>query len=174
MTKFSRLSELNNKKGPIVPIALAIIFISIIILGYYFLILAAPPEGFSSIYLLDEQKKTESYPEFLIINQNNTFNLWVGVENHMGSEQTFEIQQKLTKDPILRFPINEEAKNKFSKTLQNQELWEIMVTTTISDPGNYSLVFELYSKENGEKVVNNTEPVNYVLLNIQVDYQNQD
>ncbi|KON34093.1 MAG: hypothetical protein AC479_01980, partial [miscellaneous Crenarchaeota group-6 archaeon AD8-1] len=104
----------------------------------------------------------------------NTFNLWVGVENHMGSEQTFEIQQKLTKDPILRFPINEEAENKFSKTLQNQELWEMMVTTTISNPGNYSLVFELYLKENGERVENNTEPVNYVLLNIQVDYQNQD
>ena len=173
MAKFSRLLDLN-KKGPIVSIMLAIIFISIIIVGYYLLVIAAPPEGFSSMYILDEQKKTESYPELLIINQNNTFNVWVGVENHMGFEQNFEIQQKITRDPILTFPINEEASNKFIKTLQNQEKWETMVTTTISDPGNYSLVFELYLKENGQNIGYNIEPINYVLLNLQADYQNQD
>jgi uncharacterized membrane protein len=174
MSKFARFLDFEDNKGPIVSVVFALIFVSIVVVGYYFLVLDAPPEGFSSMYILDEQKKTESYPEFLIINENNTFNLWIGVENHMGKKQSYEIQQKLTKDPILTFPINEGPVNNFAKTLDDQEIWETLVTTTISDPGNYSLVFELYLKENGETVGDNTEPNNYVLLNIEVDFKSQD
>jgi uncharacterized membrane protein len=174
MSKVSRFLDLDDNKGPIVSIALAIIVVSIIVVGYYFFVLNAPPEGFSSLYILDEQKKTESYPEFLVINENNTFNVWVGVENHLGIQQTYEIQQKLTKDPILESPVNENVENRLTKTLNDQETWESMITTTISNPGNYSLVFELYLKEEGETIGANTEPKSYVILNFEVDYQNQD
>ena len=174
MSKFSRFLDFDNNKGPIISIALAVIFVSIVVVGYYFLVLDAPPEGFTSMYILDGQKKTESYPEFLIINENSTFNVWVGVKNHMGTKQTYEIQQKLTKDPILTFPINEDVEHKFSKTLDDQETWDTLITTTISDPGNYSLVFELYLKEDAETVGVNTEPDSYVLLNIEVDFRSQD
>ena len=174
MSKISRFLNFNGNKGPIVSIVLALIFVSIIVAGYYFLVLDAPPEGFSSMYILDEQKKTEAYPEFLTINENNTFNLWVGVENHLGIQQNYEIQQKLTKDPILTFPINENIENRFTKTLNDQETWESLITTTISNPGNYSLIFELYLKEEGKTIGANTEPKSYVILNFEVDYQNQE
>ena len=174
MSKFTRFLDFDDNKGPIVSVALALIFVSIIVVGYYFLVLDAPPEGFSSIYILDEQKNTEAYPEFVIINENSTFNVWVGVENHLGQKQLYEIQQKLTKDPILSFPINEEPINKFSKTLENQETWESLITTTISNPGNYSLVFELYLIEDSEPLGDNVEPDNFVLLNIEADHQSQD
>lgn len=170
MSKFSRFLNFDNNKGPIVSIVLALIFVSIIVTGYYFLVLNAPPEGFSSMYILDEQKKTDSYPELLTINENNTFQLWIGVENHLGTQQNYEIQQKLTKDPILTFPINENIENRYTKTLDDQETWETLITTTISNPGNYSLIFELYLKEEGEIIGSNVEPDNYVLLNIEVDY----
>ena len=49
-----------------------------------------------------------------------------------------------------------------------------MITTTILNPGNYSLVFELYLIEEGENIENNVEPDNFVSLNIEVDYKNQD
>lgn len=173
MNKHSEIGY-DNKNGPIISITIAIIFISLIVLGYYFLVINAPPEGFSSLYILDEEKKTEAYPKLLIIDENNTFNVWIGVKNHMGSRQTYEVQQKLTTDPILASPIDEEVQNSFSITLENQEKWESIVTTTISDPENYSLVFELYLKEEGEIIAINAEPENYVLLNIEVDYQNQD
>ena len=174
MNKDSQTIGYDNKKGPIISITIAIIFISLLVLGYYFLVINAPPEGFSSLYLLDEQKKTEAYPKLLIIDKNNTFNVWVGVKNHKGSRQTFEVQQKLTTDPILASPIDEEVIDRFSITLENQETWEAIVTTTIFNPGNYSLVFELYPKEEGEVIGINIEPENYVLLNIEVDYQNQE
>jgi hypothetical protein len=89
----------------------------------------------------------------------------------MGSRQTYEVQQKLTKDPILTLPIDEEIENRFTKSLIDQETWESLVTTTISNPGNYSLIFELYLKEEGESIEINAEPENFVLLNIEVDYQ---
>jgi uncharacterized membrane protein len=174
MTKLARFLDINENKGPILSVVLALVFVSIVVLGYYFLVLDAPPEGFSSMYVLDAQKTTESYPEFLIINENNTFNLWIGVENHKGKTQSYEIQQKLTKDPILTFPINEAPIDNFAKILDDQEIWEMLITTTISDPGNYSLVFELYLKEDGVIIGDNTGPDNYVLLNIEADFKSQD
>ena len=174
MSKDSKIIGLDSKKGPIISITIALIFISLIALGYYFLVITAPPEGFSSLYILDEQKKTEAYPKLLIIDENNTFNVWVGVKNHMGNRQTYEVQQKITTDPIIGSPIEDEVINRFSRTLENQEIWESIITTTIPDPGNYSLVFELYLKEEGENIDNNVEPENFVSLNIEVDYKNQD
>ena len=171
MSKSNRIFDFDGNKGTIVPVVLSIIFISSLLVGYY-LLSNAPPEGFSSIYILDAQKKTESYPEFVIINENNTFNVNVGVKNHMGKKQSYEIQQKLTKDPILTFPINENPENIYFKTLESQEIWETLITTTINNPGNYSLVFELYLKDDAELVDENTKPVNYVLLNIEVDVRN--
>jgi uncharacterized membrane protein len=174
MSKFGRFFDFKDNKGSIIAAGLTIVFIVIIVVGYYFLVLNAPPEGFSSMYILDEQKQTEAYPEFVIINENSTFNIWVGVENHLGQKQSYEIQQKLTKDPILSFPINEDPVNKFSKTLENQETWESLITTTISNPGNYSLIFELYLIEDSIPLGDNVEPDNFVLLNIEADHQSQD
>lgn len=174
MSKDSQNLGFDSKKGPIISITIAIIFISLIALGYYFLVIIAPPEGFSSLYVLDEQKKTEAYPKLLIIGDNNTFNVWLGVKNHMGSRQTYEVQQKITTDPIIGSPIEDELVNRFSRTLENQETWESIITTTISDPGNYSLVFELYLKEEGKNIENNVEPENFVSLNIEVAYENQE
>lgn len=171
MSKDSNSIGFDRKKGPIISITIALIFISLIALGYYFLVISAPPEGLSSLYILDEQKKTEAYPKLLIIDENNTFNVWVGVKNHMGSRQTYEVKQKITTDPIIGSTIEDELINSFSRTLENQETWESIITTTIPDPGNYSLVFELYLREEGE---NNVEPENFVSLNIEVDYKNQD
>ncbi len=168
MSKSKWIFDFDGNKGTIVPVVLAIIFICSLLIGYY-LLSNAPPEGFSSIYILDAQKKTESYPDFLIINENNTFNVNVGVENHMGKKQSYEIQQKITKDPILIFPIKENPEKTYTRTLESQETWEISVTTTIDNPGNYSLVFELYLKDDIELIDENTKPVNYVLLNIEVD-----
>ena len=159
MSKLDRIFDFEDNKGTIVPVVLSIIFVSSLLVGYY-LLSNAPPEGFSSIYVLDAQKKTEAYPEFLIINENNTFNVNVGVENHMGKKQSYEIQQKLTKNQILTFPINENPENIYSKTLESQEKWETLITTTINNPGNYSLVFELYLKDDAELIDENTKPVN--------------
>jgi len=90
----------------------------------------------------------------------------------LGKKQSYEIQQKLTDKPILTFPISENPENVYSKTLDHQETWETLISTTINDPGNYSLVFELYLKEDSEIIDENIKPINYVLLNIEADFKN--
>jgi len=170
MNKFDRIFNFDSNKGVIIPVILSIIFVTSLLVGYY-LLSNAPPEGFSSIYILDEQKTTDLYPELVIINENNTFNVIIGVENHLGKKQSYEVQQKLTEKPILTFPISENPENVYSKTLDHQETWETVISTTINEPGNYSLVFELYVKEESEIIDESIKPINYVLLNIEADFK---
>ena len=170
MNKFYRIFNFDCNKGLIIPVILSIIFVTSLLVGYY-LLSNAPPEGFSSIYILDAQKKTEAYPELVIINENNTFNVIIGVENHLGKKQSYEVQQKLTEKPILTFPISEKPQSTYSKTLDHKETWETLVSTTINEPGNYSLVFELYVKTDSEMIDESIKPINYVLLNIEADFK---
>src|SRR5208283_1210836 len=73
---------LNDDKGYLVAIALALIIVSSLLAGYY-LLYKPSPEGFSTIYLLDERNKAENYPQTLVSNQNSTFTLPVAVVNNM-------------------------------------------------------------------------------------------
>ena len=95
--------KLSNK-GYRVAVALALIIVSSLLIGYYLISILSPPEGYSTIYLLDyPQKKAIDYPELLIINQNSTFNVWVVVENHMGTSQSCEVLQKVVTGMIPSF-----------------------------------------------------------------------
>ena len=78
-----RKLKLSNNKGYTVAVTIALIFVFTLLMGYY-LLLRIPSEKYTTIYLLDYQhKKAINYPEVLVINKNNTFNVWIGVENHI-------------------------------------------------------------------------------------------
>src|SRR4030043_841098 len=106
MRKLVDSLKLNDNKGYKIAIVLALIVVSSILIGYY-LISRQPPEGYTTIYLLDDQqKKAIDYPELLVINENNTFNVWVGVENHMSERQSAEVLQKEIKGTIPSYPVD--------------------------------------------------------------------
>ncbi|HUT17188.1 MAG TPA: hypothetical protein VMW84_02690, partial [Acidobacteriota bacterium] len=91
MRKLGKSLKLNDNKGYTVAVVIALIFVSSLLIGYY-LISRLPPEGYTTIYVLDyPQKKAIDYPELLVINENSTFNVWVVVENHMGKTQSFNV-----------------------------------------------------------------------------------
>lgn len=162
-----RLSSLNldNKNGYTVAVLIALIFVSSVLAGYY-LFLRPPQKGFTTIYLFDSEGTALNYPELLIINQNNTFNVWVAVENHMGKSQHSEILLKVTNDTIPLFPVNAEASSRYEKTVENEEKWETLSTITIDEIGSYSVVFELwiYDEEMSELQFSG----NACVLNIEV------
>lgn len=140
----TKTPTLINNKGYTIVVALALIFVSSLLIGYYF-VSTLPPEGYSVIYTLDyPQKKAMDYPELLVINENNTFNVWVVVENRMGIKQTCEVKQKIVSDMILSFPVETDIDNSYSQTIENGEVWETLATISISEPGSYSLIFELW------------------------------
>jgi uncharacterized membrane protein len=156
---------LINNRGYTIVVALALIFVSILLIGYYF-VSTLPPEGYTVIYTLDyPQKKAINYPELLVINENNTFNVWVVVENRMGTTQTCEVKQKVVGDTILSFPVETDADNSYSKTIENGEAWETLATVSINKPGSYSVIFELWIyDETGTQEFSH----NYCVLKIEV------
>jgi uncharacterized membrane protein len=121
-----------------------------------------------TIYLLDSQNSALNYPELLVINKNNTLNVWVEVENHMGKSQHSEILLKVTNDTIPLFPVKADPKSRYEKTLENGEPWETLSTITLNEPGIYSVVFELWVYDetvgelqfSGDACVLNVEVVN--------------
>jgi len=144
MRKLGKSLKLNDNKGYTVAVALALIVVSSLLMGYY-LISRLPPEGYTTIYVLDyQQKKAIDYPELLVINENNTFSVWVGVENHLGERQSFEVLQKMITDTIPSFPVDADVNSKYARAIENGETWETSATVSINEPGSYSVIFELW------------------------------
>jgi uncharacterized membrane protein len=144
MRKIGRSLKLNDDKGYKIAIVLMLIVVSSLLIGYY-LISRLPPEGYSTIYTLNYPQKTATnYPELVVINENNTFKVWVGVENHMGKRQSFEVLEKVIKGPIPSYPVDAEITSSYEKTMENGEIWETPAEVSINEPGSYSVIFELW------------------------------
>ena len=155
-------------------IAFVLILGFILFIGFYPIIsyrilsdiTGVPPEGFSTIYVLDQQKRGTDYPELLVVNQNSTFSVWVVVENQMGVSQTYEILQKVVSDTISTFPVVANVEEIYSKTLENGETWETWATVSINETGNYAVIFELWIYNVGEEAYGFSN--NYCVLKIEV------
>ena len=144
MRKLGRSLNLNDTKGYKMAIVFALIVVSSLLIGYY-LISRLPPKGYTTIYILDyQEKKAIDYPELLVINENNTFNVWVGVENHMGKRQSFKVLQKVINGTIPLYPADAEITASYEKTMENGEIWETSAEVSINEPESYSVIFELW------------------------------
>ncbi len=163
--KLAKSIDSDSKNGYTAAVLIAIIFVSSVVAGYY-LFLRPPQKGYMTIYLLDSEGKAVDYPEVLVINQNNTFNVWVEVENHMGKSQYSEILVKTTNDTIPLFPVDADTSSKYEKTLEDGEKWETTPTITINEPGDYSVIFELWIQDEESGVLQYSE--NACVLNVKV------
>ena len=137
------IPSLINNKGHRIVVAFLLIFVSSLLIGYYF-VASLPPEGYLMIYTLDDQKKAIDYPELLVVNENNTFNVWVGVENHMATRQSCVVLQKVIGDMIPSFPVDADVENSYDQTVESGETWETSATGSINDLGSYWVIFELW------------------------------
>ena len=143
LKKLARSLNLDNNTGYAVSVLIALAVVSFFVGGYY--VLLKPPEkGYMIISLLDSQKQAVDYPELLIINQNNTFNVFVEVENHRNTSQSCTVLLKMTNEMIHKLPFTADPNATYSKILGKGESWEIPSTITMSKIGNYSVIFELW------------------------------
>lgn len=97
----------------------------------------APQENSASIYILNSEKKAYNYPELLVLGKNNTFLLWVGVENSMNRIEYVIVHVKIANG-------SQETAFNFERILLNREKWEIPVTMTLNKTGGYTVTFELW------------------------------
>jgi uncharacterized membrane protein len=155
--------RLGDNKGYVVAIAIALTVISTII-GVYYIWFRGTPEGYSTISILDVDGKAANYPELLIIGQNNTFNVWVNVENHMGKSLFFEVKVRITQQVNPDFPAPDEPEQVYELTLENGGKWNTTASTTISSAGSYMVVYELWA-QNHVGTMEFTE--NYCVLSVQ-------
>jgi hypothetical protein len=155
--------KLNNK-GYKIAVTLAVIFVFSLLVGYYFVSML-PPEGYTSISLLDYQnKKAIDYPELVVLNENSTFNVWIQVENHMGTNQACDVLQKVTIDTIPSFPVEADVENSYAQTVENGAVWETLATVSINETGSYAVIFELWLYDAGTLQFT----YNYCVLNVEV------
>ena len=159
-----KIPSLINNKGYTIAITLVLIVVSSLLVGYY-LVSRLPPEGYTTIYALTyPQKKAVNYPELVVINENSTFNVWIAVENHMGTRQSCIVLQKVVSDTVLEFPVKTDAASNYAQTVENGATWETLATVSITEPGSYSVIFELWIyNEAGELEFS----YNYCVLNIE-------
>ena len=148
---FTRSINRDNNKYYLVSVSIAVIIVSVFV-GSYYVLLKPPEKKFTTIYLLDSQEQAVDYPELLIINQNNTFSVFVIVENQLGDSKNCTVLLKVTSEMIHKLPLMADANATYTRTLENGGIWEIPSTITINQPGTYAAIFELwlYDKEGGE------------------------
>jgi len=136
----------NEMKDEEKAIAVAVLSAIIVLSGLlvYISLTPARQEPFVSLYLLDSEKKAENYPQLLVLGKNNTFLLWVGVENFMGRIEYSSVLVKVDDGTGHVDPSPIDPVYRFEKVLLNKETQEFPITTTINQTGQHRIVFELW------------------------------
>ena len=162
-----RMPSLINNKGHTITIALALIIVTSLLIGYYLYTGSLSPEGYSTIYILDyPNKKAIDYPELLVLNENSTFNVWIVVENRMGETQSCEVLQKVIGDMIPAFPVEADVESSYTQAIDNGESWETLATVSIDELGSHSVIFELWIHDDDTEAFEFS--YNFCVLNIEV------
>jgi uncharacterized membrane protein len=134
---------LNDDKGYMIAIFLALVIIASLLAGYY-LLYHPTPSGYSTLYLLDSQNKAVDYPQLLVANQNSTFTVPIAVVNNMGWTVDYQVQVKIATN-LVSYPVNVEPTAVHNATVKNGQTWHKSITVTENQVGNYWVVFELYT-----------------------------
>ena len=119
------------------------ILVALVIMGaflvYMVFFMPAQKEPFTSLYLLDSEKQLENLPETVVLGENSTFSLWVGVENRNDTTIEYSVQVSLDDGNS-----SAELIGCFNRTLANGETQEFPVTIGIDQPGSNTVIFELW------------------------------
>jgi uncharacterized membrane protein len=136
------VSYSSEEKTIIVTVIVALVIIGALLVNL--VLTPALTEKFSTIYYLDSEKQTENLPKTVVLGENSTFSLWVGVENHNGTTIDYQVLVKYDdgKSPVDPSPV--EATESFEKTLADGKTWEFPVTVTIDQLGSNRVMFELW------------------------------
>ena len=154
----------SNKDTYTIAVTIALVLASVLFITYY-IMLRPIPENYTTIYLLDSNRTAADYPDFVVANVNSTFNVYVGVENHLNDTlNNFQVQVKVANGTNPTFPLDANATQSFTGTLQKDATWENPVTISLNQPGNYLIAFELWIPKEGTLKFSG----NFCVLNVQV------
>jgi uncharacterized membrane protein len=142
--KGTKSSSYSNEEKTIIATVVISIIIIIALLVQLTVYTPIASEPFSAIYYLDSEKMTENIPKTVVLGENSTFPLWIGVENQNGTVLGYSVQVKLDDGKGAVNPSLAKATEFFNKTLKNGEKWEFQATINIEQPGSNRVIFELW------------------------------
>lgn len=133
----------SEEKTIILTILVALVIIGALLVNLVFFT-PVETEQFSAIYYLDSEKKAENYPKTVVLGENSTFSLWVGVENQKGTTMDYSVLVKVDdgSSPVDYSPAK--PIESFERTLSDGEIWEFPVTISIDQLGSNRVIFELW------------------------------
>ena len=137
------VSYSSEEKTIILTILVALV-IMVALLVYMVFFTPAQKEPFTSLYLLDSEKQLENIPKTVVLGENSTFSLWVGVENRNDTTIEYSVQVSLDEGNSADESGSAELVGCFNETLANGETWEFPVTISIDQPGSNTVIFELW------------------------------
>ena len=124
------------------------ILVALVIMGALLLKLTVftpiETKPFSAIYYLDSEKQTTNLPKTVVLGENNTVTLWVGVENQNATTMDYSVQIKVDDGKGQIDPSLVEPRETFENTLEDGDLWEFQVTINIKQLGTNRIIFELW------------------------------
>jgi uncharacterized membrane protein len=128
----------SSEEKTIILTILVALAIMVALLVYVVFFTPAQKEPFTSLYLLDSEKQLENIPKTVVLGENSTFSLWVGVENRNDTTIEYSVQVSLDEGNS-----SAELVGCFNRTVANGETWEFPVTISIDHPGSNMVIFEL-------------------------------
>jgi uncharacterized membrane protein len=135
----------SSEEKTIILTILVALAVMVAILVYMAFFTPTQKEPFTSLYLLDSEKQLENIPETVVLGENSTFTLWVGVENRNDTTIEYSVQVSLDDGNS-----SAELIECLNRTVANGETWEFPVTISIDQPGSNKITFELwYFNETG-------------------------
>jgi uncharacterized membrane protein len=162
---FEIKNGLDEEKGYVIAVVLALVIVAAIVAGYYILGNHSPEE-YNTISLLDTQKQALNYPDVILTSQTSEFSVYVNVENHMNTHQNYRVHTKIAKNLPASIPngLEVDPVDTYSFSLSPNETHQQLVTITEDTPGSYAVVFELWHDTDSGYVFTQ----NYCVLHIQV------
>lgn len=165
--RIGRRIGLNDDKGYLVPVFLALIVVIAVVAGFYiYFTVYSTPEEYNTLYLLDSQHQAIDYPQVLVAGQNSTFTVNVAVVNHMKDTHSYQVRTKVVTNFMLNHDgVDAPTIDSYDVTIEKGATNEHIVTVTENTVGNYAVVFELWLQKNDGSY---EFTQNYCVLNINV------
>ena len=138
------ISSNSQEKTIIITIIIALIILSGLLV-YLVFFTEAEQEKFSAIYYLNKDGTLENFPETVILGQNNTFKLIVGVTNENGTTMDYLVKVNIDDGESVYNPSNA------TTTIDDGDTWESEVDIFLDSPGKNKVIFELYAHEHDKE-----------------------
>ncbi|MCJ7722208.1 DUF1616 domain-containing protein, partial [Candidatus Bathyarchaeota archaeon] len=122
----------SEEKTIIITILVAIVIIGALLLNLVFK--PGETEPFSAIYYLDSEKQTTNLPKTVVLGENSTFSLWVGVENQNYTMIDYQVWIKMDDGKGLLNHTSTEYIQSIEERLEplaHGETWEFLVPINI-------------------------------------------